>query len=178
MTKDGSMAQRGLLRSFLDIARNEGILGLWSGVIPNMQRAYIVNAAELAAYDQAKSSLVSRAGMDPDSAWTHLISALISGAFAAVCCQPVDLVKNRLMNQRKALQQKGQPQEGGVHYAGMIDCIAKVVRNEGILALYKGLSANVLRIGSWCVVMFMTYEQCRLLARRVMKHDTVPRHNV
>ncbi len=34
--------------------RTEGVRGLWKGWGPNVQRAYIVNAVELATYDQAK----------------------------------------------------------------------------------------------------------------------------
>jgi hypothetical protein len=146
-----------MIRTF----RAEGIRGLWQGVIPNMQRAYIVNAAELAAYDQAKMVLVHSLGFNPDKASTHLLSAMISGVFAALCSQPVDLVKNRLMN---------QPGGPGVTplYTGMIDCFVKVARQEGIFSLYKGLSANMARIGIWCVCMFTSYEQLRLLVSRQM----------
>jgi hypothetical protein len=36
------------------IARQEGMAGLWTGVGPNIGRNAIINAAELASYDQAR----------------------------------------------------------------------------------------------------------------------------
>ena len=36
------------------IARAEGVKGLWTGVGPNIGRNAIINAAELASYDQAR----------------------------------------------------------------------------------------------------------------------------
>ncbi len=37
------------------IARQEGVRGLWTGVGPNIGRNAIINAAELASYDQART---------------------------------------------------------------------------------------------------------------------------
>lgn len=34
--------------------REEGLLGLWKGLGPNVARNAIINAAELASYDQIK----------------------------------------------------------------------------------------------------------------------------
>ncbi len=45
---------KGTAHAFGDIVRTEGVRGLWKGWGPNVQRAYIVNAVELATYDQAK----------------------------------------------------------------------------------------------------------------------------
>ena len=39
------------------IARTEGIAGLWTGVGPNIGRNALINAAELASYDQVRSLL-------------------------------------------------------------------------------------------------------------------------
>ena len=37
----------------------EGMLGLWKGLGPNIARNAIINAAELASYDQIKVSLLA-----------------------------------------------------------------------------------------------------------------------
>lgn len=39
--------------------REEGMLGLWKGLGPNIARNAIINAAELASYDQIKVSLLA-----------------------------------------------------------------------------------------------------------------------
>ena len=148
----------GVVDAFAKTVKTEGVAGLWTGVGPNMLRAYIVNAAELGTYDYAKSLLVARFDLSPDSKATHLVASVMAGVVAAVCSQPVDLAKNRYMN---------QPAGPGIAplYTGMLDCLVKTARKEGVTGLYKGLTANAARIGSWCVVMFMSYEQFRIAAR-------------
>jgi hypothetical protein len=45
------------------IARQEGVRGLWTGVGPNIGRNAIINAAELASYDQARACRRGSSGM-------------------------------------------------------------------------------------------------------------------
>lgn len=160
--KLGTRYPNGVVDAFRQTIKGEGVTGLWKGVGPNMLRAYIVNAAELASYDQAKTLLIDKAGLNPDSKATHLVSSLIAGVVAAVCSQPVDLVKNRYMN---------QPAGKDALYTGIFDCFIKTAKREGVTGLYKGLTANAARIGSWCVVMFMSYEQFRIAARGLYVTD-------
>ena len=59
--KSSSMTQ-----IFFDVIKKGGMLSLWKGCVPNVQRAALVNLGDLTAYDQAKSYLVVK-GFDPDS---------------------------------------------------------------------------------------------------------------
>jgi solute carrier family 25 uncoupling protein 8/9 len=62
---------KGTIDAFRTIARVEGFRGLWTGVVPNMFRNSIINAAELASYDQFKQGAL-KFGMK-DSISTHLL---------------------------------------------------------------------------------------------------------
>lgn len=66
-----------------------------------------------------------------------LMAGALSGAFADVLTHPVCTVKARLMSQGAS---KGSA-EGAVSYMykGLFDGFKHVVRNEGFMALYKGL---------------------------------------
>lgn len=44
------------------IARADGVKGLWTGVGPNIGRNAIINAAELASYDQVRELAAARRG--------------------------------------------------------------------------------------------------------------------
>lgn len=86
--------------AYATIARQEGVAGLWTGVGPNIGRNALINAAELASYDQVKQSLLA-AGLKDDSG-THVLSGLGAG-FVAVCVgSPVDVVKSRVMGDKVA----------------------------------------------------------------------------
>ncbi|KAK9822131.1 hypothetical protein WJX74_009601 [Apatococcus lobatus] len=132
------------------IARQEGVSSLWRGLGPNVARNAIVNAAELASYDQIKQTLLA-SGMFKDNVLCHLVSGLGAG-FVAVCVgSPVDVVKSRMMGDKDNL------------YKGVLDCFGKTFRNEGMLAFYNGFIPNFARLGSWNVVMFLTVEQVKKL---------------
>jgi solute carrier family 25 uncoupling protein 8/9 len=132
------------------IARTEGVAGLWTGVGPNIGRNALINAAELASYDQVKQSLL-QTGHFKDNEVTHVLAGLGAG-FVAVCVgSPVDVVKSRVMGDKI-----GQ-------YNGMFDCFAKTYAKEGLFAFYKGFAPNFARLGSWNVVMFMSLEKVKKL---------------
>ncbi len=72
------------------------MLGLWKGLGPNIARNAIINAAELASYDQIKVSLLAT-GLFGDNVLTHLVAGLGAGFFAVCVGSPVDVVKSRVM---------------------------------------------------------------------------------
>ena len=134
------------------IAKQEGIAALWTGLTPNVARSAVINAAELASYDQVKEALMGSFGLE-DGVPLHLISGLGAG-FVAVCVgSPVDVVKSRIMGD-----------SAGV-YKGFIDCVVKTASKDGVGAFYKGFVPNFGRLGSWNVVMFLTLEQTKKAMR-------------
>lgn len=87
------------------IVKEEGLAALWTGLGPNIARNAIINAAELASYDQIKQSLLE-SGMFQDNVYCHLASGLGAG-FVAVCVgSPVDVVKSRMMGEFEGWKEK------------------------------------------------------------------------
>lgn len=146
------------------IAREEGVAGLWKGLGPNVARNAIINAAELASYDQVKSTLLAT-GVFKDNVVTHILSGLGAGFFAVCIGSPVDVVKSRVMGDKDK------------RFAGVVDCFVKTAREEGLGAFYKGFLPNFYRLGSWNVAMFLILEQVKTLvtpkdkAHEKLEHD-------
>lgn len=61
----------------------------------------------------------------------HFALGSIAGAFGAFMVYPIDLVKTRMQNQRGRV--------GDLLYKNSIDCVQKVVKNEGLGGLYSGV---------------------------------------
>lgn len=55
------------------LRRQEGMAGLWKGLGPNIARNALINAAELASYDQIKEALLGT-GVFQDNVVTHLMA--------------------------------------------------------------------------------------------------------
>jgi hypothetical protein len=146
---------------FQQVMKTEGILGFWAGLGPNVARTFLVNAAELGTYDQAKSMITPYTG---DNFVGHLGASTVAGVASACTSTPVDVVKTRLMNQAGGEQV----------YKGMLDAFIKIPRDEGAMALYKGFTPIVVRKVLWLCAFFVTYEQARVAARPLFGEAQAP----
>lgn len=146
------------VEAYKTIAREEGFRGLWKGTSPNVARNAIVNCAELVTYDLIKDTLL-KAHLMTDDLPCHFTSAFGAGFCTTVIASPVDVVKTRYMN--SALGQ----------YSSAGHCALTMLQKEGPQAFYKGFMPSFLRLGSWNVVMFVTYEQLKraLMAARASR---------
>ncbi|XP_042944197.1 mitochondrial uncoupling protein 1 isoform X1 [Carya illinoinensis] len=142
----------GALNAYSTIVRQEGLGALWTGLGPNVARNPIINAAELASYDQAKQTILKIPGFT-DNILTHLLSGLGAGFFAVCIGSPVDVVKSRVM--------------GDSAYKSTLDCFLRTLKNDGPLAFYKGFIPNFGRLGSWNVIMFLTLEQAKKFVKSI-----------
>lgn len=145
---DGERRYNGTLDAYRTIARDEGIRGLWKGCMPNITRNAIVNCAELVTYDLIKEVILNYDIMT-DNLPCHFTAAFGAGFCTTVVASPVDVVKTRFMNSAA-----GQ-------YGSAVSCALTMLRNEGPSAFYKGFMPSFLRLGSWNIVMFVTYEQIK-----------------
>jgi len=112
-------------------------------------RNSIINAAEIASYDQYKEFFTQKMGFSSTAFYTHFVCAFGAGFNACVVGSPVDVLKTRMMN-----ASPGQPQ-------GFGPIVMDIVKNQGLGTFYKGFTANFMRLGSWNVVMFVTLEQTK-----------------
>ncbi|XP_053241349.1 mitochondrial uncoupling protein 2 [Podarcis raffonei] len=145
---EGGRRYQGTLDAYKTIAREEGVQGLWKGTSPNITRNALVNCAELVTYDLIKDALL-KYNLMTDNLPCHFTSAFGAGFCTTVIASPVDVVKTRYMNSAP-----GQ-------YGSAVKCALAMLRKEGPLAFYKGFTPSFLRLGSWNVVMFVTYEQLK-----------------
>lgn len=145
---DGVRRYNGTLDAYKTIARDEGVRGLWKGCMPNITRNAIVNCAELVTYDLIKE-VILKYDIMTDNLPCHFTAAFSAGFCTTIVASPVDVVKTRYMNSHS-----GQ-------YNSAINCALNMLRHEGPTAFYKGFMPSFLRLGSWNIVMFVTYEQIK-----------------
>ena len=142
----------------LDILRREGMGGLWRGVCPTAQRSAVVAAVQLPVYDLTKSHLLARQVLSDGSA-CHLVASILAGVTAAAASNPVDVIRTRMMIQRK-LKEKGEHPN---IYRSSLECGVHIIRREGLMALYKGFVPAFSRMGPWNIVFFLVYEKLKLI---------------
>ncbi|XP_030607896.1 mitochondrial brown fat uncoupling protein 1 [Archocentrus centrarchus] len=149
MNLDG-VARRysGTMQAYRQIFQHEGLRGLWKGTLPNITRNALVNCTELVTYDLIKEAILRHKLMS-DNLPCHFVSAFGAGFVTTVIASPVDVVKTRYMN-----SPPGQ-------YKSAINCAWTMLTKEGPTAFYKGFVPSFLRLGSWNIVMFVSFEQIK-----------------
>lgn len=145
---DGVKRYNGTMDAYRTIARDEGVRGLWKGCMPNITRNAIVNCSELVTYDIIKE-LILNYNLMTDNLPCHFTAAFGAGFCTTIVASPVDVVKTRFMN-----SSAGQ-------YRSALNCALIMITKEGPAAFYKGFVPSFLRLGSWNIVMFVSYEQIK-----------------
>ncbi|KAM8834591.1 dicarboxylate carrier UCP2-like [Synchiropus picturatus] len=158
---DGGRRYSSTLDAYKTIARDEGVRGLWKGCLPNITRNAIVNCSELVTYDIIKE-LILKYDLMTDNLPCHFTAAFGAGFCTTVVASPVDVVKTRFMN------------SGSGQYSSAVNCALTMLRNEGPTAFYKGFMPSFLRLGSWNIVMFVTYEQLKRGMSRAQQYWESP----
>ncbi|XP_071927540.1 mitochondrial uncoupling protein 3-like [Coffea arabica] len=163
MQADTRMVNQGLRPRYLGpfdalckIISQEGFGGLWKGVFPNVQRAFLVNMGELACYDHAKHFVIQNQ-IAEDNIYAHTLSSIMSGLSATALSCPADVVKTRMMYEAAGV-------DGKAKYQNSFDCLVRTVKIEGFGALWKGFFPTWARLGPWQFVFWVSYEKLRQIA--------------
>jgi len=132
--------------------KSDGLIGLYRGFGVSVQGIIIYRAAYFGFFDTAK-------GMLPDPKNTpFLVSWAIAQfvtTFAGIMSYPFDTVRRRMM------MQSGRPKAEQA-YKNTMDCWAKIGKQEGPGAFFKGAFSNVLR-GTGGALVLVFYDELKAL---------------
>lgn len=137
-----------------DLYKNQGIAGFYRGIDSNVARAMVLNGTKMSCYDQMKGLVVSTTGLPKSHLAVQFLAAASAGFFMTCTVSPFDMVRTRLMN---------QPADAKI-YNNALDCIVKIVKNEGPLVLWRGFIPIWSRFAPTTTLQLVVFEQLRGLA--------------
>ena len=147
------VAYKGLIDTVWRIIKEEGIRGLYRGLVPSL--ALVGHAAiQVTLYEWLKNYIALQREGEKGlggavTVKESLVASTISKVVASTSLYPLQVVRTR-MQERKADQ---------VLYRKVGTAFKAVFMKEGVRGLYRGLVANLIRVTPQAAVTFATYEQ-------------------
>ncbi|KAF7251583.1 Mitochondrial 2-oxodicarboxylate carrier [Varanus komodoensis] len=130
-------------------AHGLGLQGLNKGLSATLGRHGVFNMVYFGFYFNVKNIIPVH--KDPALEFLRKFGiGLISGTIASIINIPFDVAKSRI--------QGPQPVPGEIKYRTCFKTMATVYKEEGFLALYKGLVPKIMRLGPGGAVMLLVYE--------------------
>ena len=143
----------GLTNAFTRIINEEGFKALWRGMIPAIARAMALNLGLLVPYEMCKKIFAKYFGY---SRKNYLLSSAVAGLGAAFCCLPFDNAKVKIQKMKPGA-------DGKMPYKGLIDCLAKTVKREGVRGLWAGFFATYMVAAPHAMLMLIISDGLRIL---------------
>nr|QFP92343.1 mitochondrial dicarboxylate transporter [Ogataea thermomethanolica (nom. inval.)]QGW56825.1 mitochondrial dicarboxylate transporter [Ogataea thermomethanolica (nom. inval.)] len=128
----------GLVSLAFKIVKNEGILAAYAGLSASMLRQATYSTARFGVYEQLKEFISSKSQGTP-STIELLGASMVAGAVGGLVGNPADVVNIRMQNDNSL------PKAERRNYKHAIDGVYRISRTEGITALFRGLSPNLVR---------------------------------
>jgi hypothetical protein len=164
-----------------EIVREEGVTGLWLGLKPGL--VLTANPAiTYGVFERIKGAVLlarEKVGDASTSLGPGLSFALgaTSKSLATVVTYPYIMAKVRIQTRQKGPEEETEngalpaPANGSARRPrdeGAVDILARVLRTEGFLGWYKGMSAQILKAVLSQGVLFMSKEQFEGYALAIM----------
>ncbi|XP_011179653.1 calcium-binding mitochondrial carrier protein SCaMC-3 isoform X2 [Zeugodacus cucurbitae] len=162
-----ALRKTGQYKGILDAAKKiylmEGVRSFYRGYIPNMLGIIPYAGIDLAVYETLKKKYLSSHNTEQPSFLVLLACGSASSTLGQVCSYPLALVRTRL--QAQVISKNKQPsvgiplrQAGAINDDNMFGVFRKILHNEGICGLYRGITPNFIKVLPAVSISYVVYE--------------------
>eukprot|EP00658_Telonema_sp_P-2_P070096 TRINITY_DN59711_c0_g1_i2.p1 TRINITY_DN59711_c0_g1~~TRINITY_DN59711_c0_g1_i2.p1 ORF type:complete len:452 (-),score=95.02 TRINITY_DN59711_c0_g1_i2:269-1624(-) len=137
---------KGLREALPYIYRTEGLTGFYKGLFPTMAKSCSNQALRFLIFNEYKRIIIGNRPEFELSVLEALVGGMTAGCLGALGNTPFDTVKTRM-----------QGLDAG-RYRNMWDCARTMMKHEGILSLWKGVGARLMRVVPGQGIIFCSYE--------------------
>jgi len=155
-----------IFNCFKTIIQEEGVLVLFSGLIPGIVRQLVFCSIRIGTYDHVRNffHLALEGGRDTgqSSFGVKILAGLLTGTGAIVVAQPMDVVKIKMQSLlRESHEYKALKTQAKHKGFGVVDSVRQIVESNGIIGLWRGLVPNIARNATINAVEVTSYDQAK-----------------
>ncbi|KIZ04995.1 thiamine pyrophosphate carrier [Monoraphidium neglectum] len=162
----------GFTHAIATVLREEGVTGLWRGTVPGLLLTVPYTAVQFVALQQVKDTAARLGWTARDSPWAPAVSfgsGAVAGAAATVASYPFDLLRTTLAAQGepKGAPARHQPpapvdplfRTACVQVYRTMGAAARgIVKDHGVIGLYRGLGVTLIEIVPYAALQFGLYD--------------------
>jgi solute carrier family 25 folate transporter 32 len=142
----------GTFSALYRIAHEEGIRGLYSGLVPSLMGiTHLI--IQFPAHEKFKTLIAAEVGTPVDKLSSGYVS-LSAGAAEFLASSIV--YPNQVIGSR--LQEQGHSMRDPPRYSGVIDCFQKTLKHEGAVGFYRGYATNLVRTIPCAMITLTTHD--------------------
>ncbi|XP_066197957.1 solute carrier family 25 member 48 isoform X2 [Saccopteryx leptura] len=144
------------------VYRKESVFGFFKGMSFPLASVAVYNSVVFGVFSNTQRFLSWHQGREPEAGpplSDLLLASMVAGVVSIGLGTPVDLIKIRLQMQTQPFRETNlslKPRAVALGerptYQGPVHCIATIVRTEGLVGLYRGAGAMLLRdVPGYCL---------------------------
>jgi solute carrier family 25 (mitochondrial phosphate transporter), member 23/24/25/41 len=143
--------QPSVVALYRNIIQKEGILGLWAGNGANLLRVFPAKAVVFSTNDMYKKMLTKLSG-GSDSSVVSFMAGGFAGITASAITYPLDFARGRISGKLAGAGGDSHPTSSSGSgaskrpqkvYSGITRTVLLTIKDEGIMALYKGVTPTL-----------------------------------
>lgn len=142
------------LAALRTVLAHEGLMGFYRAYWPHQLVWVPFNGLFFTFLGQCRSA-EEGLGIQPDGYLVGVGNTFVAAAAAALCTNPIDVIKTRM--------QVAGANPAVFSYAGPLDCLKQLIRNEGASALFAGLVGRIMYVAPNFALFLPTYDLLKRL---------------
>jgi solute carrier family 25 thiamine pyrophosphate transporter 19 len=158
----------GLLSSIRDIKRNEGLAGYFRGLGAGIGQIVPYMGLFFAFYEGLKPAL---ADVQLPLSSGDAVAGITASVLSKSVVFPLDTVRKRLQVQGPTRHKYIGGHKTPVYDRGVLGTLKMIIRKEGTIGLYRGLSVSLVKAAPASAITMWTYERALDVMNRIKEAD-------
>ncbi|XP_063995888.1 mitochondrial thiamine pyrophosphate carrier-like isoform X2 [Diachasmimorpha longicaudata] len=156
---------KGFISIYISILKTESPRGFYRGLSPTLLQIAPHTGLQFVFYSLLTDFYKSFSDGSSTTVPNSMIAGSAAGLFAKTAVYPLDLARKRLQIQGFEHGRIGF----GKFFScrGLMECLSKTAKNEGLRGLFKGLLPSQLKAAATTALHFTFYEQALVLLHRL-----------